>query len=168
MSHFFQKLLCWLVFPLYASATQIVFTSPPENFHPKVEVAACFIKVGDQFLFLKGISHKAHGETWGIPGGKCEIGETAQETVIREVQEETGLVLQSEKIRNCKTVYFRHPTIDFTYHMFEYSLENFPKIQIRKDEHLEFRFLTLEEALHTLPLIPGEAECIELVYGIKP
>lgn len=156
-----------MLLPIYSFAAQIVFTSPPENFHPKVDVAACFIKVGDKFLFLKGLTSKAHGETWGIPGGKCEKGETALEAIIREVLEETGIALQSSKIRDCKVVYFRHPTIDFTYHMFEYTLESSPKVQIQKDEHSDFRFLTLQEALESLPLIPGEAECIDIVYGVK-
>lgn len=36
---------------------------------------------------------------WGIAGGKGEAGETAVQAAIREVAEETGLVLQPEQLR---------------------------------------------------------------------
>ncbi len=166
MRHFFHSLIPLSLLSSYTFTSQIVFFSPPEHFHPKIEVAACFMKTGDEFLFLKGLARKDHGETWGIPGGKCEKGETAQEAVIREVWEETGIVLKSEKIRDCGKVYFRHPTLDFTYYMFEYTLESKPSVRIQTDEHSDFRFLTLKEALDILPLMPGEAECIDYVYGI--
>jgi 8-oxo-dGTP pyrophosphatase MutT (NUDIX family) len=35
---------------------------------------------------------------WGLPGGRREAGETEIETVQREVREETGLVVQVEKL----------------------------------------------------------------------
>ena len=66
---------------------QLVFQDAPENFNPKVEVAACFIKVEDDVLFLKRLPHKAEGNCWGVPGGKCEKGDTPESAMIREIQE---------------------------------------------------------------------------------
>jgi 8-oxo-dGTP pyrophosphatase MutT (NUDIX family) len=34
---------------------------------------------------------RTDNELWSIPGGGMEIGETIAETVVREVEEETGL-----------------------------------------------------------------------------
>lgn len=36
------------------------------------------------------------GDTVGLPGGKKEVGENAQQTALRELQEETGIVLADD------------------------------------------------------------------------
>jgi 8-oxo-dGTP diphosphatase len=145
-------------------SAQLVFQHPPEHFQPKVEVAACFITDQQKFLFLKRLPHKTDGNCWGIPGGKVEQGETAEQAVIREIQEETGISLHTQPLTYFGKVYIRYPHVDFIYHMFEYQTGSLPPITISQEEHSEFRWLTLPEALE-LPLIPGEDECIYLCYG---
>lgn len=39
------------------------------------------------------LQEKASGEGWSLPAGAIEPGETPQEAIIREVMEETGLVV---------------------------------------------------------------------------
>jgi 8-oxo-dGTP diphosphatase len=138
---------------------KVVFQQPPENFNPQVEVAACFINVDKKVLFLK-----REPGTWSIPGGKMEKGETARQTVMREIKEETGLQLPPD-VKHLKTVYIRYPEVDFIYHMYGHDLPEYPaQILIDPAEHKDYRWLTLREALK-LPLILGEDECINLVYG---
>jgi 8-oxo-dGTP pyrophosphatase MutT (NUDIX family) len=144
--------------------TNLVFQEAPENFTPKVEVAACFILVGNQVLFLKRLPHKTEGDTWGIPGGKCEKEETALAAMVREIREETTIDLNSRSIKSHGKVYIRYPKVDFIYHMFECSFSEFPDVVIDTQEHSEYRWMTLQDALK-LPLIPGEDECIYLCYG---
>ncbi len=145
---------------------KLIFEEPPENFNPKVEVAACFILAGDAVLFLKRLPHKDYGNNWGIPGGKCEKEETAQDAVVREVLEETGIALPAQSVKSRGKVFIRYPTVDFIYHMFEHRMEDRPSVNIDPNEHVEYRWLSLQDAL-TLPLIPGEDECIDYVYGVK-
>ena len=150
---------------LKPGAVQLVFQEPPVNYNPKVEVAACFITVAQNVLFMKRQPHKSEGNLWGIPGGKCKKDETAHQAVIREVSEETGINLTKESLKYFREVYIRYPEVDFTYHMFAYNLESYPaEIRIDSAEHTEYRWITLQEALK-LPLIRGEDECIHLVYG---
>lgn len=42
---------------------------------------------------------------WGFPGGGMELGESAEETVIREVREETGLEVRVEQLIGVYTKY---------------------------------------------------------------
>lgn len=144
--------------------SQLVFLQPPENYNPKIEVSACFMKVNDQFLFLKRVPKISEGECWGIPGGKLEKEEAPHAAVLREVHEETGLKLPANTVTHIKTVYIRYPHIDFTYHMYETILSQHPEVIIDTSEHTEFKWLQIHEAL-LLPLIPGEEECIFIAYG---
>lgn len=42
--------------------------------------------------FLMGRRLGAHGaDSWSVPGGKLDFGETPEETAVREILEETGL-----------------------------------------------------------------------------
>ena len=55
-----------------------------------VPSVAAVIRDGAGQLLLH---EKASGEGWSLPAGAIEPGETPQEAVIREVREETGLVV---------------------------------------------------------------------------
>jgi mutator protein MutT len=139
----------------------------PRNFSSQNEVAGCFIKAGDQVLFLKRLLNKPQGNTWAIPGGKSDRGESAEETVVREIREETGIEMQHRCLTYFGKVYISHSTGDFIFHIFEYNLVDFPQVKFNPKEHADYRWLTLEDALE-MTLIPGEDELIKLAYGVQP
>lgn len=56
---------------------------------PVVGVGAIIVE-GNKILLEKRKNEPSKGK-WSIPGGLLELGESAEEAVIREVQEETGL-----------------------------------------------------------------------------
>lgn len=107
--------------------------------------------------------HRAKGtfqeNTWGVPAGKMETGESPIDAVVRETREETGVQLNRKKLRQVGLLYMRLPHIDYTYHMFGYELENRPDVQL-SHEHEEYRWLTVDEILE-LPLISGGVEALE-------
>jgi mutator protein MutT len=65
--------------------------------------AAAFIlnETGELLLQKRGDNH-----AWGLPGGALELGESAEEAVIREVLEETGLQVKVESFLGIYTHYF--------------------------------------------------------------
>lgn len=44
---------------------------------------------------------------YSLPGGGIEIGEAIDEALVREVEEETGYVIEMNRIINCETVFYK-------------------------------------------------------------
>ncbi len=83
--------------------------SPESNLlNPQKTIRAviCYLKRGDEFLLLLKASGKFGGGFWNAPGGKIEPHETAEQAVVREVTEETGLVLGSFEKMGLLEFYF--------------------------------------------------------------
>lgn len=59
---------------------------------PIIGVGVVIIR-NDKILLEKRKNDPGKGK-WSIPGGLVELGETAEQTVIREVKEETGLEVE--------------------------------------------------------------------------
>lgn len=55
------------------------------------------INKNNQVLIAKRGSHQHQGNKWEFPGGKVEKGETSQQALERELKEELGIEIQSEK-----------------------------------------------------------------------
>ena len=58
------------------------------------QVVAALIWQGDRFLICQRPAHKARGLLWEFVGGKVEPGESKQQALIRECQEELAVEVQ--------------------------------------------------------------------------
>jgi len=53
------------------------------------------------------VSPQFHG--YDLPGGGIELGEMPEEALIREVQEETGIIVTRPRLLTCQSSFFRLP-----------------------------------------------------------
>lgn len=137
-----------------------VFAEPPKDFNPAIKAAGCYCSWNDKLLFLKRHPEKPQGNTWGVPGGKLEKSETAKMAVIREIHEEVGLNIDNNALEMIGQLYCRLPNMDYAYYLFKQSFKDFPTINLCLAEHIESRWVTIDEAL-TLPLIAGGIEALQ-------
>lgn len=61
-------------------------------------VAVALIDHRERVLMQRRSLDGAHGGLWEFPGGKVEVGETPVEALLREVEEELGLVLDGKAL----------------------------------------------------------------------
>ena len=92
-----------------------------------------------------------------FPGGHVEPGESITESVIREVQEETGLTVSNVRLCGCKSWW----EDDFCYLVFFYKTDSFSGDLLSESEEGENRWVTREE-LAGMQLAPGFARMMEV------
>lgn len=61
---------------------------------PKVGVQCALLDNEGKIL----LEHRNDDKLWGIPGGWVDVGETPEMAVVREMQEEAGIVIEVEKL----------------------------------------------------------------------
>ena len=72
-----------------------VVVSSNKSLSPRyIEVAVGIICQGDSILIAKRQSHQPQAELWEFPGGKLEEGETPEQALARELQEELAIEVQ--------------------------------------------------------------------------
>jgi ADP-ribose pyrophosphatase YjhB (NUDIX family) len=70
--------------------------------NPKVAAGALIEVNGRVILVRRGV--EPHVGSWSLPAGFAEIGETIEETAIRECWEETGLEIELDDLLNVYSV----------------------------------------------------------------
>ena len=114
-----------------------------------------------QFLILKRSSHKIYPGLWQMVTGHIKKGETAVQTVLRELQEETGL-----KPSRLWVV----PNVNSFYSSEDDSITMIPVFaaQVKNDkviisnEHSEFKWVNSKEA-KTLLAWDGQRRSVDII-----
>ncbi len=128
------------------SGDVLVYEVRPEDFFPKVEIAAIYIDVEGRVLLLKNSSHKKEAAKWGVPAGKLEYGEMPAHGASRELFEETGIEISHEKLLQIGKLYIRKPEIDYIYHIFGVKFDHLPEVCL-SNEHVNYRWITQKESV---------------------
>ena len=104
------------------------------------EVVAALIWDENRFLACQRPAHKARGLLWEFVGGKVEPGETREQALIRECQEELAVTVAVQDI----FTEIDHVYPDLTVHLtlFNASIaEGAPQ----KIEHNDLRWMSIDE-----------------------
>ena len=118
------------------------------------EVVAALIWDKNRFLACQRPAHKARGLLWEFVGGKVEPGETREQALIRECQEELAVTVAVQDV----FMEVDHVYPDLTVHLtlFNASItEGIPQ----KIEHNDLRWITVEE-IDQYPFCPADEEIL--------
>ena len=104
------------------------------------EVVAALIWDGNRFLACQRPAHKARGLLWEFVGGKVEPGETKEQALIRECQEELAVTVAVRDV----FMEVDHVYPDLTVHLTLFNASTAEGIP-QKIEHNDLRWVTVEE-----------------------
>jgi 8-oxo-dGTP pyrophosphatase MutT (NUDIX family) len=118
--------------------------------------AVIFRREGDKIFYLllyyPGVSHRAERDYWDFPKGHIEKGEKIEETVKREVEEETGLkdIKFVEGFKKWIKYFFKHKGKNvFKIVTFLLAEAETEEVKI-STEHIGYQWLPYKEALKQL------------------
>lgn len=119
-----------------------------------------------KWLLLQNVSGEDHGDLWGAPGGKLERNEQPLAGIIREILEETGIVLAASAMSYVLQVYLVPPEgKPYSLHIFRTQLNELPNtIALDTREHQSYAWVTPEEAL-TYRLVPGSKQLMHILMN---
>ena len=126
------------------------------------EVVAALIWDNDTFMICQRPAHKARGLLWEFVGGKVEQGETKEQALIRECQEELAVTLSVGDI--FMDVVHEYP--DLTVHLTLFNA-TIAEGEPQKLEHNDIRWITPSE-IPNFDFCPADEEIlVEIVerYG---
>lgn len=122
-----------------------------------VEVVAALIWDRDKFMICQRPAHKARGLLWEFAGGKVEPGETREQALIRECQEELAITLDVGEVFMDVT----HEYPDLTVHLtlFHATIQ---KGIPQKLEHNDIRWITVGE-IDQYEFCPADVEILRRI-----
>lgn len=141
----------------------MVYRTEPKDFSPTFSVVACICESNERILLLQRQPHKPQGGTWGIPAGKVDAHESIEESVRRELEEETGIRCESEELGFFQTTYIRFDEYDFIFHIFQASFPTQPIVTLDPGQHQSYLWIHPKETV-TIPLIQDLQECLDIFF----
>ncbi|MFR5876938.1 MAG: NUDIX hydrolase [Eubacterium sp.] len=125
---------------------------------PMLSAGATVVVIRDNKILL---NLRSDTNTWGIPGGAIELGETLEETASRELKEETNLQAESFTLLNVfsgEDFYFKYPNEDELYSVVVLYLANDVSgdLKITDGESFKLEYFSKND----LPILENRAKAI--------
>ena len=125
------------------------------------EVVAALIWDQEKFMICQRPPHKARGLLWGFVGGKVEPGETKEQALIRECQEELAITLDVGEV--FMDVVHEYP--DLTVHLTLFHATIHEGIH-QKLEHNDIRWITMDE-IDQFSFCPADEDLLKKLKNDK-
>ena len=119
-----------------------------------VEVVAALIWDNDKFMICQRPAHKARALLWEFVGGKVEPGETKEQALIRECQEELAITISVDDV--FMDVVHEYP--DITVHLTLFNATISKGIP-QKLEHNDIKWITVDE-IDQYDFCPADTEIL--------
>lgn len=125
-----------------------------------VEVVAALIWDKDKFMICQRPAHKARALLWEFVGGKVEPGETKEQALIRECQEELAITLHIGDM--FMDVIHEYPDLTVHLSLFNATItEGMPQ----KLEHNDIRWITPNE-IPKFEFCPADVEILKRITEV--
>ncbi len=124
-----------------------------------IEVVAAIIIHNDQ-IFATQRGYGEFKDGWEFPGGKMEPGETPQQALMREIQEELDTEIEVGSL--VETVEYDYPNFHLTMHCFLCTIRSG---ELVLKEHEAAKWLTREE-LDSVDWLPADVKVVEKLKAL--
>jgi len=125
------------------------------------DVVAALIWDGDRFMICQRPAHKTRGLLWEFVGGKVEPGETREQALVRECQEELAVTLSVGDV--FMEVIHEYPDITVCLTLFNAIIkEGVPQML----EHNDIQWITVNQ-IPDYHFCPADKEILERLTSLK-
>lgn len=137
--------------------------NPASTARTPIDVAVgVLIRADGKFLITSRPEGKPYAGYWEFPGGKLEAGETVEQALQRELDEELGIHIHLNRVERWKELVMEYPHAVVRLH--------FCKVwdwagELEMREHQQFAWETLPP--HVAPLLPGTIPVLQWLNDEK-
>ena len=123
-----------------------------------IEVVAAIIRKDDK-IFATQRGYGEWKDWWEFPGGKMEEGESPEEALKREINEELSTSISIDKL--LYTVDYDYPKVHLTMHCYICSLLN---DALHLNEHEAAKWLSRED-IHSVKWLPADDILLPMIIN---
>ena len=132
----------------------------------KIRASGAIVESQGEILILYRSPRLSFGNTWGLPAGIVEPGESDLETVIRELYEETGYRANPKNLTSIGISHQHSSNEEVYFHVFKLNVESKFLVKLDLSEHQDYKWVTPEDCYNMDNLIPGFRDLLKRVYNL--